>query len=190
MQPGSSPSFRGGVRRRGNARPDAAFSLIELLTILGVIAVLAALSFGSGAQALRERSLREKSRADLAVMAAALESYRRHHGGYPMTAHPEEMLSALWGWRNARNEVLPVRGRRFLEPDGLSFASAPGNETANRVLDPWGRPYVYVFAPGALWRPVGFLLYSCGPDGLAGVHPGGVSPGASPVDLDNVYAHP
>ncbi len=189
MQPGLSPIPVGGVSRRRVLLRVAAFSLIELLTVMGVIAVLAALSFGSGAQALRERSLREKARADLAVVCAALESFRRHHGGYPMTDRADEMLSALWGWRNARNDPLSEPGRRFLEASGLSFSSDPANETTNLLLDPWGRPYAYAFAPGALWRPVGFLLYSCGPDGTAGLHPGGAAPGSSPADRDNVYAH-
>jgi len=189
MQPGLFPIPVGGVSRRFSAPRLTAFSLIELLTVMGVIAVLAALSFGSGAQALRERSLREKARADLVVVAAALESFRRHYGGYPITDRGDELLSALWGWRNARNDLLPEPGRRFLEAGGLNFSSDPANETTNLLLDPWGRPYVYAFVPGALWRPTGFLLYSCGPDGAAGPHPGGAAPGSSPEDRDNVYAH-
>ncbi len=167
-----------------------AFTLVELLTVLGIIVALAALSFGSGAMALRERSQRERARADLAALASALEAFRRHYGSYPRTDRPEDLFAALTGWRNADNAALPVRGRRFLEVAGLALeADAPGAPT-NRALDPWGLPYLYVFAPGPDWRAPGYLLYSCGPDKLAGAHPGGRAPGAAAEDRDNLYARP
>lgn len=179
----------GGVRVFPQ-RSAVAFTLVELLTVLAIIAVLAALSFGSGAQALRERSLRERARADLAALSAGLEAFRRHNGSYPQTDRPEEFLGALLGGRAADNTVLVSRGRRFVDGAGLVLELGRSDDPANRVLDPWGRPYRYTYTPGPSWRSPGYLLYSCGPDGLAGGHPGGRSPGATEADHDNVYAQP
>jgi type II secretory pathway pseudopilin PulG len=180
----------GGARAFRGRRSVVAFTLVELLTVLVIIVALAALSFGSGAMALRERSQRERARADLAALASGLEAFRRHHGAYPRTDRPEDLFAALAGWRNADNATLPARGRRFLEIAGLSLEAAAPDALVNRALDPWGLPYSYVFAPGPDWRATGYLLYSCGPDKLAGAHPGGRAPGAAPEDRDNLYARP
>jgi type II secretory pathway pseudopilin PulG len=189
MQVGLSPVPGDDGMRVFGRRSVVAFSLLELLTVLGVIAVLAALSLGSGAQALRERSQRERARADLAVLSASLEAFRRHHGSYPQTDRPEEMFAALSGWRNGSNDLLPARGRRFVEATGLAVEKVAPDLADHQVLDPWGRPYGYAYAPGPLWRAAGCLLYSTGPDGAAGPHPGGRTPGTADADRDNVYAN-
>ena len=50
--------------------------------------------------------------------------------------------------------------------------------------------YVYAFVPGPEGRAPGYLLYSCGPDGRGGAHPGGRAPGSAAEDRDNLYALP
>lgn len=165
----------------------AAFSLLELVTVLGVVAVLAALSVGSTAHGLRNRALRAKAQADLAVIATALEDFRRHHGGYPRVSVSEDLFAALAGERDAANAVLASRLRPFLSPDGLAWPDPDSDVPGHVALDPWGRAYRYVYAPGSAWRAPGYVLYSTGPDGFAGAHGSGIVPGQADGDADNVY---
>lgn len=91
----------------------------------------------------------------------------------------------------------PAGRRRFIDPaevgvgsDGeflpAGAAHDPGagapDFSQRTFLDPWGRPYVYLYrseaAPDA-WRNPGFVLYSLGPDGHAGT-----IGGAPPVTTD------
>ena len=64
-----------------SCRPSG-FTLLELLTALGVIALLATLAVGA-ARGTKERSNVARARAELAALASALEEFKRLHGDYP-----------------------------------------------------------------------------------------------------------
>ncbi len=154
---------------------------------MGVVALLGALSLGA-VTILKARSDLHQARTELAVLAGAIESFRRYHGSYPQTRDPVELYAALAGWRGPRNEVLPVRVRRFLGAEGMALAAGGPDELPNVVLDPWGRPYRYGYSPGEDWAIPAFLLYSAGPDGESGPHETGVRDPSWAADADNVYA--
>lgn len=176
------------ARRRGVSAAGApAFTLLEVMTVLGVIVILAAVSIGTTAQSLRNRAHRLRAQADLTVIAVAVEAFRRHHGEYPRTAAPSDLFAALAGRRSVTNTPITPPGRIFLEPDGLTWAPLSSGAGEAVALDPWGNPYRYVHAPGPGWRAPGFVLYSAGPDGTAGSHATGAVPGVTPADADNVY---
>ncbi|MES2694674.1 MAG: prepilin-type N-terminal cleavage/methylation domain-containing protein [Verrucomicrobiota bacterium] len=61
---------------------SSAFSLIELLTVIGVVAVLSTLAV-AGVKASRERANVARARADLAALSVALEEFKRYYGDYP-----------------------------------------------------------------------------------------------------------
>jgi prepilin-type N-terminal cleavage/methylation domain-containing protein len=67
-------------------RPDSqrlrAFTLIELLTVIAILAVLGGLAIGSS-QGAKQRSLSAQARAELAQLAQELENFKRRHGDYP-----------------------------------------------------------------------------------------------------------
>jgi prepilin-type N-terminal cleavage/methylation domain-containing protein len=65
-------------RRRG--RPG--FTLLELLTVLAVIAILGAITL-TAIHGVRQRVNIARAKAELAALATALEEFRRHHGDYP-----------------------------------------------------------------------------------------------------------
>lgn len=186
MQIVNSRTRAGGLRAPARLSPPA-YTLLELLAAMGVIALLSALGLGA-VTALRARSDLHQCRAELAVLAGAIESFRRYHGSYPQTLDPVELYAALIGWRGPRNEILTARGRRFLSSEGLSLAAEDPDAISNVVLDPWGRPYGYGYSPGEDWQVPGFLLYSAGPDGETGPHEHGLRVPASAADADNVYA--
>ncbi len=164
----------------------AGFTLIELLTVITVVAILA--SFALNAMGgLQMRASRQSAQVELAVLARSIEGYRNYYGSYPQTDQPEALYAALAGYRGPRNQPLPERSRRFLDPAGLTLALADPDHPGNRVLDPWGQPYAYAYAPSGTWLAPGYLLYSSGPDGDPGRHENGVPDPSSPGQADNVY---
>ncbi len=72
------------IRFRLSARGDsrAAFTLIELLIVVAILAVLSAISVPSFTEAI-SRARVSRVKADLRVVTMAIESYRIDHGLYP-----------------------------------------------------------------------------------------------------------
>jgi len=127
------------VRRSG-------FTLIEILVVIVVIAILATLVAPNIFQhvgAAKDAT----AKSQIEMLGAALDAYRLDNGRYPST---EQGLGALWE-------------KPTLDP--------PENWKAPYLrkpvpLDPWGRPYVYLF-PGQA-NALGYDLVSYGADGKAG----------------------
>jgi prepilin-type N-terminal cleavage/methylation domain-containing protein len=69
------------IRRRGS---DFGFTLLELLTVIGVLAILAAFSVGA-VRGAKERANIARARSELAALVTALEEYKRLYGDYPQT---------------------------------------------------------------------------------------------------------
>ncbi|MSU65560.1 MAG: prepilin-type N-terminal cleavage/methylation domain-containing protein [Opitutus sp.] len=65
-------------------RWTTAFTLIELLTVIAVIAILAGIALGS-VRGVKQRANIARARSELAVLAIALEEFKRHYGDYPKT---------------------------------------------------------------------------------------------------------
>src|ERR1041385_1364842 len=58
------------------------FTLIELLAVIVIISILAGIVI-NGLGGVRKRSAAARCRAELAVLATALENYKRFYGDYP-----------------------------------------------------------------------------------------------------------
>ncbi|MBX3748089.1 MAG: type II secretion system protein [Verrucomicrobiae bacterium] len=72
--------------------PSAGFSLIELLTVISIIAVLAALTVGLTAAAKNAR-VNSRAQAELRQLEAAIEAYKSDRNAYP----PDHVLPAAAG---------------------------------------------------------------------------------------------
>jgi prepilin-type N-terminal cleavage/methylation domain-containing protein len=68
----------------GTRDRDSAFTLIELLTVIAVIAILTTISIGA-VRGARERANISRARTELAALATALEEFKRLYGDYPQT---------------------------------------------------------------------------------------------------------
>jgi prepilin-type N-terminal cleavage/methylation domain-containing protein len=66
------------------AHRPSGFTLIELLAVIAIIAILVSLGVGI-ARGAAHRSAVARAKSELALLALALEDYKRHYGDYPQT---------------------------------------------------------------------------------------------------------
>jgi len=132
------------MRTKLNRQVKRGFSLIELLLVLVIIAVLAALVVPQFA-GRSEQARITAAKADLSTIGTSLSTFEIDTGRFPNT---DEGLDAL-----------------VEEP--ASVNNWQGSYlTKGLPKDPWGNEYVYEY-PGT-HNTNGFDLYSLGPDGQAG----------------------
>ena len=117
-----------------------AFTLVEMLLVITIIGILAALVIPKMVGRSEQARL-AAAHADISSIKTALDAYEVDNGFYP-----KSLQDLIQQPNNARNWHGP-----YLE---------------NLPVDPWNNPYVYAF-PGR-HTPNGFDLSSVGPDGKAG----------------------
>lgn len=127
--------------RRASSR--RAFTLIEMLVVILILAILAALIIPRLIGRTSDAKI-AKSKADIATVSSLLQQYRLDNDRYPTT---EEGLNAL--------RVKPSSARAWKGP----------YITKDIPMDAWGNPYVYQ-SPGPDGQD--FLVTSYGADGAPG----------------------
>jgi general secretion pathway protein G len=126
---------------RRERRALHAMTLVEVLAVVVILSLIAAtvlVGFGG----MFGRAKTELARTGAAMVASKVEAYRIERSAYPTA---EVGLTAL-----------------------TAPAATPSNSyyvSADRLLDPWGRTYLYV-VPGPDGEP--FEVVSLGADGKAG----------------------
>jgi general secretion pathway protein G len=126
------------------------FTLMEIIVVLVVVAILAALVAPNVFQHVDDAK-ETAAKSQIEMLGGALDTYRLHSGHYPTTA---EGLAALWE-----------------PPAGTSAASWRGPYLRREPpLDPWGNAYRYL-SPGEV-NARSYDLVSLGADGK----PGGEGP--------------
>lgn len=131
--------------RRLRRQPDAGVTLIEMMIVLVIIGVVAAIVVPN-VVGRPDQARATVAETDLRTIAASLEMYRLDNRSYPTT---EQGLAAL-----AAPPTLPPEPPNWVQ--GGYLRAVP--------TDPWGRPYVYL-SPA---REAGFELLSLGADGAEG----------------------
>lgn len=136
---------RHGLRHGLRRQQDAGVTLIEMMVVLVIIAIIAALIVPNVIGRPDEARV-TVAKSDIRTLAASLELYRLDARRYPTT---EQGLDALVH-------------RPVLDPVPETWAE--GGYLAVLPEDPWGNPYIYA-APG---QSGAFDLISYGADGVAG----------------------
>lgn len=181
---------RCGPSRNDKHPGKKAFTLLELLVVIGVVALLSGIVIGVGRRA-SESGKSARARAELAALSAALESYKLANGDYPRTNLPARLLQSLIGKRGP--DYQPLSGQPLIEAarfatDGTfdPFAS----ETAE-LLDPWAHPYRYAYKSQTPWTNPSFVLYSAGADGsdTTALLSGGFLDATAAGNTDNLQAN-
>jgi general secretion pathway protein G len=129
--------------KTGSARKDGGFTLLELLVVLAIMALLAAIV---APQVLRYlgSSRTQTARVQIQNVVGALELYRLDVGHYPTDA---DGLKAL-----------------MVAPQTAPGWNGPYLQRETALIDPWGNPYHYV-VPGKHGE---VDVYSLGSDNVAG----------------------
>jgi general secretion pathway protein G len=147
------------MKNRKNNVLARGFTLIELMVVILILAILAALIVPKvlGRQGQAKIAA---AKSDEAALASALHGFRLDCDRYPTT---EEGLNAL-----------------ITAPSGLEGkAHEPYLQKAEIQPDPWGNPYVYQ-SPGLSGGSDSFSITSYGSDGA----PGGSDEAADIVDTE------
>jgi len=124
--------------RRGEARYNA-FTLIELILVMGIILVLAGLVLGTVGYARKKGAL-ARAETEIAAMSAALENYKADNGIYPRDAATTDNLDA----RTNVNPSSPSYGLTSL----YLYTQLSGDSSGNR--SPTGKSYM-AFKPNMLF---------------------------------------
>lgn len=141
-----SPAVPHASRRRADSARSG-FTLIEILVVIAVIAMLAALV---GPNVFRHVGTAKDAtaRTQIEMLGAALDAYRLDNGRYPTTDQGLEALN--------QEPLVEPRPSNWRGP--YLRKAVP--------LDPWGLPYLYA-SPGDV-NPNGYDLVSLGGDGEPG----------------------
>ncbi len=148
-------------------RVRRAFTLIELMIVVGIISILAAMTLSALAAAKRTHQI-AMAHLEMQGIEAALMSYQGAYGRYPtpttslngdftygpsgigstvgtFTANNSELIAALMNLDQLSNakHVLNPRNLSFFTPSTRARSTNDAGLGPDQVLrDPWGNPYV------------------------------------------------
>lgn len=152
------------------------FTLIEMLTVITIIVILAGLVVG-GFGFVKEKQKRSKAEIQVKLLANACEEFKADNGFYPgindnTTGDGKNMSKELYSdlyWDSDRDGSGPKSDsdQRIyiseLDPENNKQGWTDGRGQNVRILDPWNNEYRYRKGNNA--NNPDFDLWSAGPDG-------------------------
>ncbi len=99
-------------------KQPTSFTLIELLTVMAVIGILAALTL-SAAMGLMAKAARSRAQAEIRAMSGGLESYKIDNGIYPPAAY-------LLGSNTAAYPVNPSGNTAYIQSSQVLYEALVG----------------------------------------------------------------
>lgn len=156
------------------------FTLVELLTVVAIILILAGIVVGvqRGVYASQANA---RAKAEIQTIATALEQYKATYGTYPRVMSsagvaqddPAEFFKHLTGEKYSVYEnnawttkTIPTASRRpFID---ASLFGLDDKKTPTKLRDPWQQDYIYLYgdkdSSGKAFGDHFFILYSTGAD--------------------------
>jgi general secretion pathway protein G len=130
ISPGSSPActrHSPPVTRHHARRTCGAFTLIELMVVVTVIAILAGLTLSTLGYVNRKGAM-SRAQSEVAALSAAIDSYKLETGSYPTN-------------KTALYSNLVLGSKVHFEPTPAILATNAGRVM---FIDPWGKDYEYL----------------------------------------------
>jgi prepilin-type N-terminal cleavage/methylation domain-containing protein len=126
------------------AATSSAFTLIEILVVISIIAILASLGFPAMRGAL-ESGRKAQARNDVQQIAAAIRAFQLEYGRLPSSDTGSDVFSddnsgimkALLG----KDADLNPRNIAFLSPKATTTGKGGLDTASSMFYDPWGKPY-------------------------------------------------
>jgi prepilin-type cleavage/methylation N-terminal domain protein len=193
------------------SRKRGAFTLVEILIVIGIIALL----MGITTQMLGTVSAsqgRARSKTDMALIVSGLEGFASKYGGYPrVSANIDEKKSAADLYRcltgkmimrlndgqivmadvgTVRKPFIEVTKLRIADPADPLLQDVDPEKNGVYFSDSWNEPYLYFFdttmyvtnEANTSWRSPSFILLTKGPDQKAADVKGMYTTGIIPDD--------
>ena len=152
-------------------RTNKSFTLIEMMMVLGIVAIL----FGIGTAVFTiatGKSEIAKAKSEIAQLTAAIEMYYDRWGQYPVpAASPGDTVNEEFNFGEWLSKVAPVAGlsnwqgkrpmfikynEQGYDVDNTDYDAQVASATV--IYDPWGTPYGYSYDAGTK----SFIVYSVG----------------------------
>lgn len=154
------------------------FTMIELITVVAIIAVLAGIAVGVTNLVLN-KSAEAKTEATIKALEIALNMYKDKFGHYPAISITPNALSIedFTILEPSRSAEFEVSLWKFLDQKLINSATVANGNT-RYFKDGWDRPLLYR-SPGH-YNKTTFDLGSVGPDGRIG---DGGTPISTPADI-------
>lgn len=155
------------ARFRRNTGPFNGFTLVELLTVIAIIAILAALILAAGSGVMA-KAARSRASVEIKAMSDALEAYKNDNGVYPVGSLAPAAGSILTGPPAGNYDLVPTDANYKTASEALfqaltgqpyftatpvvgvkSYMSFKSNQVGtpggpnSYVQDPWNYPYGY-----------------------------------------------
>jgi type II secretion system protein G len=120
-----------------HTRRPHGFTLIELLIVITIIAVLASLILAASSS-VQKKGARSRAEAEIAAVAAALESYKADNGDYPTNSSSNNCLNLV-------TNLMPPAG----SGGKVYFEFKAKATNSSGWIDPFGYNYGYIYTNGA-----------------------------------------
>jgi prepilin-type N-terminal cleavage/methylation domain-containing protein len=134
------------VAQTSQLKRPAAFTLVELMGVMVVIAILAGLILG-GAGAARRQGAVSQAKAEIAALQAACDRFYADNNTYPIGTASPTTVTAPAGGTNLFTNLLgsatltaAPTSKRYFEPKPAMVFT---NTSPNYFIDPWGYAYGY-----------------------------------------------
>jgi type II secretion system protein G len=115
-----------------NHRPVSAFTLIEILIVIAIIAILASLVLAA-ASGVQKKGARSRAEGEIAALGAALESFKADNGDYPSNSVTNSSACLV-------TNLMPTNGGKVYFEFKTKWIDANKN-----FLDPFGYSYNYIY---------------------------------------------
>ncbi len=148
------------MKTRLQRRAKSGFTLVELLVVISIIIVLAAMSFGA-AQMAMNKARKTQALADISAIEQSIERFFSEYSRFPNISSQSdevqttgeagvELLTILLGKEETGTSMQNPRQIPFLSGikegkrnrGGIIYGQGGSSASIEGLYDPWGNPYV------------------------------------------------